>query len=72
MRSMIRSHDIAMQLVAEHQRDLRASSDAGSRLSFLFGRRSAAPEPVPAAETTSAAGSGQAAAADPALRTAVC
>jgi hypothetical protein len=56
MTFMIRSHHIAAQLVAEHQRDLRASSRPRWRLSSLFGRKSAELEPVPPAQIASAAG----------------
>src|SRR5258708_28996419 len=62
MRSMIRSHDIAMQLVTEHQRDLRASSAPRWRLSMLFRRRSAELEPVGPAAVSPAAGDGPGAA----------
>jgi hypothetical protein len=53
MRSMIRSHHITAQLVAEHQRDLRASSRPGGRLSALSGRGTAEPEPVPSLRSVS-------------------
>jgi hypothetical protein len=43
---MIRSHHIAAQLIAEHQRDLRASSRPSWRLSALFGRGTAEAELV--------------------------
>jgi hypothetical protein len=47
MRFMIRSHHIAAQLIAEHQRDLRASSRPSWHLSALFGRGTAEAEFVP-------------------------
>ncbi|MEA2215625.1 MAG: hypothetical protein QOK19_1186 [Solirubrobacteraceae bacterium] len=50
---MIRSHHIAAQLVAEHQRDLRASSRPGGRLPALFARGASEPEPVPPARPAS-------------------
>jgi hypothetical protein len=43
---MIRSHHIAAQLIAEHQRDLLGSSRPSWRLSALFGRGTAEPEHV--------------------------
>jgi hypothetical protein len=57
---MIRSHHIATVLVAEHQRELRASARRRWRLSSLFGRRAAESEsePVPPASVASAGGDG--------------
>jgi hypothetical protein len=49
MRFMIRSHHIAAQLIAEHQRDLRVSARPSWRVSALFGRGTAEPEFVPPA-----------------------
>ncbi len=56
--NMIRSHHIATVLVAEHQRELRASARRGWRIPHLFSRRSAELEPVPPGSVASPGGDG--------------